>query len=96
LYYAYYEWRGEHNVPRHDGVRSSDGKKIIYFPRDKQWMLFDLQKDPQEMHNLAQDPASAELLQRMQQMYYRQRQLYRVPADLPGDGDKVPKLKPVW
>jgi arylsulfatase A-like enzyme len=34
--------------------------------RDKPWVLFDLEKDPFELNNLAQDPAAAELRRQME------------------------------
>lgn len=51
LYYHYYENIGWHNVPRHLGVRT-ERFKLIYFYDIKEWELFDLEKDPQEMNNL--------------------------------------------
>ncbi len=55
LYYHYYE-KGEHNVPRHEGVRT-DRYKLIHFYDAGQWELYDLTNDPREMHSLYDDPA---------------------------------------
>lgn len=51
MYYHYYE-RGEHNVSPHFGVRTKRYKLIRYYAKVETWELFDLQKDPHELHNL--------------------------------------------
>ena len=52
LYYHFYEYPAEHSVKRHYGVR--DGRyKLIHFYNDiDHWELYDLQRDPTEMHNI--------------------------------------------
>ncbi len=42
---------GEHNVAKHVGVRS-DRYKLIFFYENKEWELYDLKKDPSELHNI--------------------------------------------
>jgi len=66
--------RGEHETP-HDRIYGAyvmtqratiDGHwKIIYYPAIARYRLFDLQKDPLEMHDLAEDPRFAAQLTRM-------------------------------
>ena len=52
LYYHYYEYPGEHAVRRHYGVRT-DRYKLMHFYGDiDSWELYDLEKDPHEMHNV--------------------------------------------
>ena len=63
IYYAYYENAAVHAVPVHDGVRT-DRYKLMFFPRSREWQLFDLQTDPQEMRSLHEDPAYAKILPR--------------------------------
>ncbi len=56
IYYTYYEFPGEHHVKRHYGVRT-DRYKLIHFYYDiDAWELYDLEKDPSEMHNVYDDP----------------------------------------
>lgn len=77
IYYAYYENAAVHNVPVHDGVRT-ERYKLMFFPRTREWNLFDLQKDPQELKSVHQDPAYADILAGMQKRYRDLRQLYDV------------------
>ena len=76
VYYHYYEYpHGWHKVKRHCGVRT-DSHKLIHFYDDDIWELYDLENDPEEMHNLIADPAQSDLiadlkaeLVRLQEMY---------------------------
>ncbi len=55
LYYHYYEYPGEHAVRRHYGVRT-DRYKLMHFYGDiDSWELYDLEKDPHEMHNVYEE-----------------------------------------
>jgi arylsulfatase A-like enzyme len=51
MYYRYYHDPGHHNTRAHYGVRTQTHKLIHYWKKD-QWELFDLVRDPHEMHNL--------------------------------------------
>ena len=66
LYYHFYEYPAEHMVKRHYGVRT-DRYKLIHFYNDiDAWELYDLEKDPAEMHNVINDSAYGEVLADMQ------------------------------
>lgn len=59
-YYRYYD-PNEHRVEPHYGCRT-DSYKILRFPRKMDYIeLFDLTKDPQELKNIANDPAYADI-----------------------------------
>ena len=60
MYYRYYHDPGHHNTRAHYGVRTKT-HKLIYFWTKDQWELYDLVKDPQELHNLYGQPAHAAL-----------------------------------
>ena len=51
MYYHYYE-NGEHSVSPHFGVQTKKYKLIRFYRRVNSWELYDLQKDPHDMHNL--------------------------------------------
>ncbi len=65
VYYHYYEYPAEHAVKRHYGVRT-DRYKLMHFYNDiDRWELYDLQTDPQEMHNLYGQPGMEEVQAQM-------------------------------
>ncbi len=77
IYYAYYENAAVHNVPVHDGVRTQR-YKLIFFPRTREWNLFDLERDPHEMHSLHDQPQYAEVLEGLKKRYRDLRKFYDV------------------
>ena len=77
IYYAYYENAAVHNVPVHDGVRT-ERYKAMFYPRTREWNLFDLETDPQEMTSLHADPKYADILRGLQQQYDDLRDFYDV------------------
>lgn len=77
IYYHYYE-QGEHNVPRHDGVRTHR-YKLIHFYDDNDWDLYDLEKDPHEMRDVFNDPAYTEVREMMMRRYRALRKQYDLP-----------------
>lgn len=77
IYYAYYENAAVHNVPVHDGVRT-DRYKLMFFPRGREWNLFDLQEDPDEMRSVHADPNYAAVLEGLKQRYHDLRDFYEV------------------
>ncbi len=108
LYYAFYEQPGEHNAPRHDGIRTDrytfariwtpldyERKSGVRKP-ENEWLLIDNETDPQQMRNVSQDPAYAEVMKDLTQKYHAARALYRVPETCPGSGHKIPDYLPSW
>ncbi len=75
----YYEYSGEytHNVAAHDGVRN-DRYKLMRFPDTNEWMLFDLEKDPQEMKSVAAEKDYEAVLKDMHVIYDSLRKQYQV------------------
>jgi arylsulfatase A-like enzyme len=51
LYYHFYEYKADHTVLEHLGVRG-ERYKLIYFYTVNEWELYDLKTDPQEQKNL--------------------------------------------
>jgi N-acetylglucosamine-6-sulfatase len=90
---VFYQYSGEntHHVARHDGVRDSR-HKLMHFPDTKEWMLFDLEKDPQEMKNVFADPAYSAVAEKMKTLYADLKKQYAAnDSNLP-----MHRLKESW
>ena len=108
LYYAFYEQPGEHNAPRHDGLRTQrytfariwtptgEERRTGIRKPENEWLLIDNEKDPAQMKNVSQDPAYADVMKQLTETYHKVRAQYRVPADCPGSGHRIPDFKPSW
>jgi arylsulfatase A-like enzyme len=78
--YYFYSGEATHHVAAHDGVRN-DRYKLFYLPTSKEWQLFDLEKDPQEMKSVHEDPAYAAVLAELKTVYQDLRRQYKVPEN---------------
>lgn len=52
MYYHYYEFPQPHHVYPHFGIRTMRYKLVRFYGPSSSWELFDLEKDPHELHNL--------------------------------------------
>jgi arylsulfatase A-like enzyme len=85
MYYRYWEHDDAfHKAPAHYGYRTHQ-YKIIYYYNDglgqrgsgyynypPEWELYDLQTDPQELNNVYNDPAYAEIRERLKAAMWRE------------------------
>lgn len=78
IYYHYYEHGGEHQVPRHEGVRTQRYKLINFYSNDG-FNLFDLERDPTEMQDVSHDANYAETMKTLQAELQRLRGVYDLP-----------------
>ncbi|MCB1234953.1 MAG: sulfatase, partial [Verrucomicrobiae bacterium] len=60
IYYHYYEYPSVHMVPRHYGIRTERYKLMHFYQFGDEWEFYDLEKDPDELSNLYNDPAYSE------------------------------------
>ena len=77
MYYRYWMHLAHFNIPAHYGVRTERYKLIYYYGEalgaggainratPPEWELFDLEKDPHEMHNVYADPAYAGVVEEL-------------------------------
>jgi arylsulfatase A-like enzyme len=73
-----YSGEGTHRVAAHNGVRT-DRYKLFHLPRTNEWQLFDLEKDPQEMRSVHDDPGYAAIREELMNVYRDLRAKYNVP-----------------
>ena len=78
LYYSYYEF-GEHRVPQHFGVRTAR-HKLMYFPRSKEWSLFDLKTDPHEMKSVHAEREYLKVRRELTEEFHRLREHFGAPG----------------
>lgn len=76
LYYHFYEYPAEHMAMRHYGVRTDRYKLIHFYNKDDFWELYDLEKDPHELNNVANDPAYREVRKEMERILLREQERY--------------------
>ena len=97
VYYHYYEFPGAHSVAKHYGVRTERHKLIHYYDL-KEWELFDLEKDPNELKSLYDDPAYASVRKQLEAELQRLRDQYKddgsiVQYDVPNPKKNQKKKK---
>ncbi|UCD29761.1 MAG: sulfatase [Planctomycetota bacterium] len=87
IYYHYWEFPAVHSVNRHYGVRT-DRYKLMYFYELKEWELYDLKKDPDELTSVYDDPAYADKVKELKAELYRLQKYYK------DDDPHKPRAKP--
>ncbi len=65
VYYTYYEYPSVHMVKRHYGIANKRYKLMHFYYDIDQWELYDLEKDPNEMQNVYNDPSYADVREDM-------------------------------
>lgn len=80
--YYFYTGEATHHVPAHDGIRTTQ-HKLFYLPRTKEWQLFDLINDPQEMISVHEDPNYTDVFDTMKNRYQELRTQFKVPPGMP-------------
>ena len=84
VYYQYFEYPGWHMVRRQYGVRTAR-YKLIHFWEEGAWELFDLERDPQELRSVYDDPRYADVVPALTRRLRELRSGYGAP-----DVDPVP------
>jgi len=56
IYYHYYDYPAFHMVKKHYGVRTKRYKLMHFYDDIDTWELYDLQEDPEEIHNQIDNP----------------------------------------
>ncbi|MDA4892548.1 sulfatase family protein [Microbacterium resistens] len=103
-YYRYWEHDDPiHHAPGHYGIRTKEHKLICYYGAglgvpgasdrvfEPEWELYDLRRDPTEIHNVVDDPAYAEIRAELERTLARYQEHY---GDLPYTGPET--VHPEW
>jgi hypothetical protein len=77
VYYHYYEYPAEHAVKRHYGIATKEYKLIHFYYDVDVWELYDREKDPQELHNVFNEPGYAQVVSEMKQKLTEIRKKYK-------------------
>lgn len=87
IYYHYYEYPGFHSVRAHYGIRTDRYKLMRFYGDIDQWEFYDLQSDPDEMHNRIADPSQQQLIVQLKRRLKSLRAQYQdsdgPPVDAP-------------
>jgi len=90
FYYHYYEFPGAHSVARHYGV-TNGRHKLINFYQNKEWELFDLDKDPNELESVYGNSDYKNIQEDLLAQLNRLRTQYKVPEQDPVRPPRKPR-----
>jgi arylsulfatase A-like enzyme len=65
VYYHYYEYPSVHMVKRHYGIVTEEYKLIHFYYDVDEWELYDRKNDVNEMNNVYNDPAYADVVKEL-------------------------------
>ncbi|WP_434035580.1 sulfatase family protein [Formosa sp. 4Alg 33] len=82
VYYHYYEYPGIHMVKRHYAIITQEYKLIHFYYDVDEWELYDRKKDPNEMKNVVDDPAYADVVVKLKKQLADLRAQYGDSSEL--------------
>ena len=82
VYYHYYEYPAIHMVKRHYAIVTEEYKLVHFYYDVDEWELFDREKDVNEMNNVYDDPAYAEIVKEMTEKLVKLRIKYKDSKEL--------------
>jgi len=77
VYYHYYEYPAVHMVKRHYGIVTRDYKLAHFYYDVDEWEMYDRKKDPQELNNVVDNPAYADILAELREKLAELRVQYK-------------------
>ncbi|HEX5105825.1 MAG TPA: sulfatase [Pirellulaceae bacterium] len=93
VYYHYYEFPQPHYVHPHTGVRT-ERYKLIHFYTIDAWELFDLEKDPNELKSVYDDPEYAKIVTDLKHELQRLKDKYQDDGTVVKFEDEAPQPMP--
>ncbi|UXP32605.1 sulfatase [Reichenbachiella agarivorans] len=82
VYYHYYEYPSVHMVKRHYGIVTKEYKLVHFYYDIDEWELYDRLDDPNEMNNVYDDPAYADVVKELQIKLTELRSKYKDSPEL--------------
>ena len=82
VYYHYYEYPGIHMVKRHYAIITQEYKLAHFYYDVDEWELYDRKNDVNEMNNVINDPAYAEVVVKLKQQLVDLRKEYGDSSEL--------------
>ena len=82
VYYHYYEYPSVHMVKRHYGIVTEEYKLAHFYHDVDEWELYDRKNDPNEMKNVVDDDAYANVLSKLKNDLADLRVLYKDSEEL--------------
>jgi len=82
-YYHYYEYPAVHSVKRHYGVRTKQYKLIHFYHDIDEWELYDLEKDPNELNNVYDNLAYADVVKELKAELKQLRKKFKDTTGIP-------------
>ena len=82
VYYHYYEYPGIHMVKRHYAIITQEYKLAHFYYDVDEWELYDRKNDVNEMNNVINDPAYAEVVVKLKQQLIDLRKEYGDSSEL--------------
>ncbi len=81
LYYHYYDFPAFHMVKKHYGVKTARYAMMHFYDDIDQWELYDVENDPEEHHNIYNDPNYADVQKRLHKTLDSLQVVYKDTAD---------------
>lgn len=82
LYYHYYEYPSVHMVPRHYGIRTERYKLMHFYQFGNEWEFYDLEKDPDEQHNLYHEKSAQAAIEATRKQLTKLQESYADNSDI--------------
>lgn len=70
MYYHYYEFPYWHHVQPHYGIRTKQYTLAHFYYNIDEWELYDREKDPEQLHNLINDPAYKDVIKNLKEQLW--------------------------